>query len=924
MKAKFYLMMAVASFFMCNCSQEENFNQSQEGSNTLIATIEGSSRSAVTDGGVFSWTSGDAISVYNGTDFTTYTYDGSGNSFSTTETITPEGVAIYPANEDHVYADGATKVYLSPTYNYGSTNAPMLADVVGSTLAFKHLGGLMRFVVKEVPDEATSFTFTANSGITGLLDVTVEGEDRIISAAAATDNNKSVTISFEADEISDVMTFYIPLPVGAYEGYTVAIGGKSHTTDAAVVNTINRGTLLLMPTFTYDADAENLVKGTESIIVMDADEEVQLPVNDGEEVTVQVASDAVATLNLEAPANSDAVLTVSDGSGEDISQPSTATLNIAADNASALNINAPTLTVNLSSGEYDNVEALTATNTLVIKSGVTIANLTVKGGNVIIEAGATVGTIVRHAENTGKVYVVNNGTLTTAPSDANIIFFDSVAEMLLRAVAENSGTYQLQENIALTSPLVVSGNMHLDLNGYTLTSKNATLVSPVGINCTDALVLIRRNGHLTIFDESGTGNGRIDTGDNSSIMTAIKLTCAEDETGENVNVPATLTMTGGVIKGYYYGISGNGNRHGTTIAMEGGKIEAGYCADDNTGIFHPQDGMLNVNDGIIEGYKSAIEMRAGVLNIMGGTFKATSNEYEHAGNANGNSVEGAAIAISQHTTEKRINVDIAGGTFEGYYALYEHDFQGQPTEVTLNVHGGTFNGRIYSSNGGNQFIRNGIFSHHWAFKYLASGAEVTLGADIETSQTITIPADVTATINLGSYDITTDGVDAFKVEGNLTINANEDANISVIDPKSACAVWACGGAVTINGGHYSVGADADGLRNDCIYAGYNAENKGGTIVVNGGKFEYTGPASDENEKDGEQFLLNCADKAMYTAKITVNGGTFKNHVPSYEPVTPAGREDKEVVLGTGVSVYNGSTVVTAPHSSTEDIWYEVK
>jgi len=53
------------------------------------------------------------------------------------------------------------------------------------------------------------------------------------------------------------------------------------------------------------------------------------------------------------------------------------------------------------------------------------------------------------------------------------------------------------------------------------------------------------------------------------------------------------------------------------------------------------------------------------------------------------------------------------------------------------------------------------------------------------------------------------------------------------------AVWAYdGGSVTINGGQYRVGPDKDGNRNDCIYAGSNARNTAGTIIIKCGKFAF--------------------------------------------------------------------------------------
>ena len=82
----------------------------------------------------------------------------------------------------------------------------------------------------------------------------------------------------------------------------------------------------------------------------------------------------------------------------------------------------------------------------------------------------------------------------------------------------------------------------------------------------------------------------------SNPTVAVKLTRAEDENGANPSSPAILTVNGGTLQGYYYGISGNGTRHGTSVTINnGGKIEGKY----GTGIYHPQDGTLSINGGEI-------------------------------------------------------------------------------------------------------------------------------------------------------------------------------------------------------------------------------------------------------------------------------------------------------------------------------------
>ena len=290
MKVKYFLMMLASAFLLSNCSQDEEATQVIQGkTNKLIATIEGASRSAVTDSGIFSWTEGDAISVWNGTDFTTFTLS-DGNVFTAQESINPSGVAIYPANVAHTYENQTAGVELAAEYAYGSTNAPLLAQVSGTNLTFKHLGGLMKFVVKGMPEGATSFTFTANAGITGNFEV----NEGVITASSESTNN-TLKIKFEESQYNaESMTFYIPLPTGTYTGYTVSIGEGEKMTNVSgndIVNTINRGTLLLMPTFTYDT-TNGLTKGTNDVIVLESSEQ-SLSVSGNKSLVIEAEDDVL-------------------------------------------------------------------------------------------------------------------------------------------------------------------------------------------------------------------------------------------------------------------------------------------------------------------------------------------------------------------------------------------------------------------------------------------------------------------------------------------------------------------------------------------------------------------------------------------------------------------------------------------------------
>ncbi len=393
MKIKYYFSIVMAALVMTNCSQEEELQDIQQSGDihTLTATIEGNSRSAVTDGGVFSWTLDDAISVWDGDSYEKFTYSGTDNKFNGSANQI-SGYAIYPYGSHPNYSgDGLPQVNLSSTYNYGSTNAIMLAKVQGNSdnLSFSHLGGLMRFTIKSIPSNATSFTFTANSGITGDFQVETQNDGTNVIKATTSNNNQSVTISFSNSQLSNgTGTFYVPLPVGTYTGFTITVGNCSYTSQAT--NTIKRRTLLLMPTFT--CNGTELTKGDNAFTLENTVQDMNVSGDETLVIETPNSSDANAQLNLNYAPTDNATLNISDGqTGDSQDSKAKVVVDVENDNTVAeLNIDAPTLTVELASGTYETITAKTAEQTLIIKSGVTVKNLKVIGGKVEIEKGADV------------------------------------------------------------------------------------------------------------------------------------------------------------------------------------------------------------------------------------------------------------------------------------------------------------------------------------------------------------------------------------------------------------------------------------------------------------------------------------------------------------------------------------------------------
>ncbi len=278
-------------------------------------------------------------------------------------------------------------------------------------------------------------------------------------------------------------------------------------------------------------------------------------------------------------------------------------------------------------------------------------------------------------------YQSSENVYTVVPATSELSVSTAAA---LNDIAEQGGKVKLNADLTLTSPVYVKGNLELDLNGKKIQAGNTW--EGAGNN---ALLVVNYGGTLTL-----NGNGTISSNNNKNVWTAVAVTAYGESTDETN--PATLVVNGNpAVTGYYYAVAGNGSRHNTDITINGGTYK-GEVADDNTAIFHPQDGKLTIKGGNFEAYNAAVEMRAGTLDIAGGSFKATAPSLSTAANGSGTTIVGSAIAISQHTTNKKIVATVSGGTFEGAYALYEDDMQTEPTDVTITISGGTFEGNVDS------------------------------------------------------------------------------------------------------------------------------------------------------------------------------------------------------------------------------------
>lgn len=309
---------------------------------------------------------------------------------------------------------------------------------------------------------------------------------------------------------------------------------------------------------------------------------------------------------------------------------------------------------------------------------------------------------------------------TTAVASVNNVGYTSLQDAI--DAAKDNGTVTLVNNVNLTDGVEVEGTVTLDLNGYTITNADDWTED----TSVDYLLAVKRGGNLKINDSSANKTGAITT-ENDKIAVAVKLTIkGEDGEGD----AATLTVNGGTLKAPFYGISGNGTRHKTELTINGGTIKG----TKGTGIYQPQDGTVTINGGTITGL-TGIEIRSGQLDVNGGTFISTAEKYEEAENGGGTTVTGAAIAVSQHTTDKIITVTVDGGTLEGPKSFVETGVQKPPVKgSSATINNGTFVGEVSSDDLVN-IVKGGQFSA----PVLTNLLDDTLTAQLQSTSNTTAP-----------------------------------------------------------------------------------------------------------------------------------------------------------------------------------------
>lgn len=374
-------------------------------------------------------------------------------------------------------------------------------------------------------------------------------------------------------------------------------------------------------------------------------------------------------------------------------------LTIIAPQTKKLVIDAKKTTVYLNGTKYDEIEAGTAENTLVINDGVTVSKLTVKAGNVKVFGKGVISEIVKDTENTGITYIYasNQAQLpSTLPQGFEKVSLE--AEYLKEAMAEG-GVYQLKEDVDIAGRSIeipANKTATLDLNGNTITAANRGV---------DGIVVY---GNLTLKDSKG--NGRIVAnkdytggaygagliriiGENAAMIMQGGTIYAVRENATNngqygvaVYEGGDFTITGGKIEAGWSAVLGNGKykTQNSVIRIEGGEL----ISTSDYAVYLPQSGTTTISGGKVYGVGGGVCINRGTLNVEGTaliTSKGTGDTGDW-GDGTGN-MESAAINVAAKYGDCVVN--IKGGTLTAEAnALVSTGNAGYTPAI--NVSGGTF------------------------------------------------------------------------------------------------------------------------------------------------------------------------------------------------------------------------------------------
>ena len=288
-------------------------------------------------------------------------------------------------------------------------------------------------------------------------------------------------------------------------------------------------------------------------------------------------------------------------------------------------------------------------------------------------------------------------SVSWAANRASVSNAETLKTAIGAATAENN-TITLTDNVVLNESVEIkkSGvNLVIDLGGKTISGSSLLfdIYSPVTFK--NGTIDVTYNGSASICVMWLNGGAKLAL-ENDVIVNAAKSAGA---TGSVFAVglyndcdEAELTINGKITGDNGATINGTITTNTNKVTVNGTIDVAGHA------LYLAGNGITDINNGACVKGDAGIEIRAGVLNINGGTVESTGTYSAPIANGNGTTASGAALIVAEHTTNQGITVNVNSGNIKAASngkAIAASDPENKGgDDVKLNVAGGNVVGGI--------------------------------------------------------------------------------------------------------------------------------------------------------------------------------------------------------------------------------------
>ena len=523
-----------------------------------------------------------------------------------------------------------------------------------------------------------------------------------------------------------------------------------------------------------------------------------------------------------------------------------------------------------------------------------------------------------------KITPDSDGTYSASPITRDEAYFQAgdLYFMDLQSAIDSigdSGTVTLLKD-AESTPVTISDGVSLDLGGFELTISTTANIPGVALIGGSSVI---QNGAITVTCTTGkTAAISVSGADTELVLENVTITypAYSNNNGVEVKGGASLTMNSGasIISGY----SGTSPILTTGVFLEDGSeaspsrftmnerasIDAdafgvsGNGGNQNRNYFGT---VATINGGTIDGL-TGIEIRSGSAEINGGTITGFGrfNEYD---SGNGNTADGVALIVSQHTYTPDIDIIVRDGEFTGFYAFYQADLTGEdsndPSKIDVTISGGTFSttnsgsdisGRspmAVSAEDIEDFIIGGKFPNGLDSKYIRTGYGLQAGTVVATDPAASIDGCGFATFE--DALIVAESGDTIVLHKSVIVDSELSvSNVIIIrDDTLTSSMFQVGSGGVLNmDGCTITGVNTTGVCSVPIhitggiatitnskFEGNSSVSMGGAIYINGGSLEVSKSTFDRNSAvdcGGAVYIWSSTSGATVASFV---GCTFTNN-----------------------------------------------